>query len=136
MPKEITFDLKVINKALVNNLIKERVDEEKTIRPQLTAPENIRKPQAYKRFQHQTKKIRFRKTLVNKLYTTWTAHYGQIRADELQAAFLEMASQISEAGALIFGDLINKEHFTKLVHEYDRLLDQHRNKIKVLQFEI
>ena len=120
----IELDLPLDTEA-VNHALLQRANSQ-TIKPELTTPEYIKKPLAYKRFQNGKIKEQFRTKLITKLHSSWLKQCSA-NADQLRDYFLEMASQVSDTGALIFGDLIHRRNFATLVQEYDKLLVQHGN---------
>jgi len=124
MPTQLDISL---SKEKVDELVSARISDEKKIRSQLVTPEQINKPEAYKRLRDQDKKQQFRDKLVQRLHQSWHMKTDLKTADHLKNQFLEMTQQVSRDGAIIFGDLIPKSSFQNLVQSYDELLAKYGN---------
>jgi hypothetical protein len=70
----------------------------------------------------------YRSLLLDTLYKSWIKDFGAETAEALKIDFLSMVNKLSEDGVSVFGDLINKMSFAKLVDKYSSLLSSEGNK--------
>jgi hypothetical protein len=70
----------------------------------------------------------YRSLLLDELCKSWTEAYGPDKAAALKKDFLHMVHRLSEDGVSVFGDLIDKKSFARLVEKYSKLLDSEGNK--------
>lgn len=105
----------------LKSLVSERVKAAK-IQPELVEPSKVRVPGAYKRFQHTIEKERFRSDLLSELTSAWESDFGTEKALDMAKNFTSLSQTIEENGALVFGDLIDKESFKSLVSRYAQVM--------------
>lgn len=119
----ITLDLPDLPSGQINALLAERVPAT-TIRPQLVLPEEVRAPEVYARLGEQEKKDQYRDDLRKGLSAAWITEYGEERAREILTQFNWLTLVIQEDGAAVFGDLIDRSQFSRLVSDYDELMQK------------
>lgn len=122
-PDVIALDLQV-SPDEVDVLLADRVPYT-DIQPNLVLPAELRHPELYERLSRQQEKDAYRETTRAGLASSWEAEYGADRADELLGRFDHLAETIKEDGALVIGDMIDREAFAGLVDEYDDLITEH-----------
>ncbi len=116
------LDLRV-TRVQVDELLSERVSGT-GIRPSFVLPEDVHAPEAYKRLQGKEQKDGYRVGLLSGLLSKWQEEYGIDEAELIGARFQTLSSVIQDEGALVFGDLIHRDHFGELVQGYDELMRQ------------
>lgn len=123
LPATITLDLPLSPNQVVG-LLEERVPYT-DIQPNLVLPEEVNHPGLYERLNRQEEKDGYRDALQTGLASAWEAEYGSEKAEQLVDRFSHLASTIDRDGALVIGDMINREAFAGFVREYDNLVEQH-----------
>lgn len=113
----ISFDLE-ISHSEIEDLIRKSVLGT-TILPELVFEDQIKVPQDYKRIENKNRKHHYRKKLLDYLLEKWKIQFSQNKAERLARHFIKLSQQLDEEGAIIFGDLINRKAFAKLVEQYD-----------------
>ncbi|EKE08371.1 MAG: hypothetical protein ACD_17C00202G0002 [uncultured bacterium] len=119
-PQRYTMDLNLKSKK-VDRLVRSKANA-LPIQPNLVQAKDLQSSAAYKRFRDMTQKDRFRGTLLNHMHNQWIEMYGAGKAEMLQAQFKELISILDANGAAIFGELITKEAFQKLINHYNQIL--------------
>jgi hypothetical protein len=119
----ITLDLQ-LSPGQVSTLLDERVPYT-DIQPNLVLPSEVTHPELYERLKRQQEKDEYRKTLQTGLATAWEAQYGPEKAGQLNGRFSHLADTIERDGALVIGDMIDRNAFAGLVDAYDGLIDKH-----------
>lgn len=122
-PDSITLDLQV-SPDQVDALLAERVPYT-DIQPNLVLPTEVRHPELYERLSRQQEKDAYREATRTGLANSWEAAYGTEKAMQLTERFDHLAETIKEDGALVIGDMIEREAFAGLVKEYDNLITEH-----------
>lgn len=121
-PRCIVLDFDLAT-TTVNQLLNERVPGT-IIRPNLVLPQQIKNPEAYQRLSGQAEKQEYRDTLRAQLAEAWQTEYGIEKAGQILDNFNRLSSTIEEDGALVVGDLVNRDAFGGLVQEYDHLMQE------------
>lgn len=93
--------------------------------PDFIDPSELKYPEFYKRLQDTVSKDEFRRNLIAGLKAGWLA---STNSDEkaiaaLEKDFMLLASELDTNGALVFGNLIQKENFSKLISGYSTILE-------------
>lgn len=102
----------------IDKLILERANPNNKINAELVAPEEVRVPEAYNRFRDLEEKKLYREKLIHALSINFKKTYGKVKAKEYIKAFLELAKNLEDNGAIIFGNMIDTESFQKLIDSY------------------
>lgn len=128
MHRQSLFNLKTIKLDLalteldINELTAAR-SSAPGIKPKLIMPDQllpeVRKD--YNRFKDEEKKQLFRENLLKTLQTEWQKKHSLSEARVLLQNFLELTKSIDDSGAIIFGDVIKRINFEKLVAAYDAI---------------
>jgi hypothetical protein len=105
----------------LKSLVSEIVTATK-VQPELVDPSEVKVPNAYKRFRNLEGKQRFRQSLLSELALVWKLDFGEKKALDLAQGFKSLSKILYENGAIVFGDLITREDFERLVVEYDRIM--------------
>jgi len=123
LPDTVVLDLQ-LSPDQVDSLLAERVPAV-DIQPNLVPPSEVRHPELYERLNRQQEKAAYRERLQTGLAQAWETEYGVERAGQLLGRFNHLAETIDNDGALVIGDMIDREAFAGLVQEYDSLIDEH-----------
>lgn len=123
----ITLDLD-INDEMVDIILSKRVSQKEKKADHFTTSDKIKKPQAYKRFSEEADKTLFREKLIQTLGFSFNEQFGNTEGGVLLKELLKMFNIIEIEGAIIFGDLISRDCFQKLVEKYDALLTEYGSK--------
>ncbi len=95
------------------------------IHAELVEAGTVRKLAAYKRFWNLDAKQQYREQLMRTLVDAWERVHGGAQAASARALFVALTAQLETRGAVIFGSLISKEKFGKLVDAYTRVNQHH-----------
>ena len=93
--------------------------------PGLAEKSNVNAPAAYRRFRDSKRKKWFRRALIVGLSTRWASERGPTVARKIALIFRTLSATLAERGAVIFGDLICRENFGRLVTQYDQMMRDH-----------
>ncbi len=86
----------------------------------LVHPSKVKAPAVYKKLLNQEEKARFRDSLLSQLREAWTTTDSN-NVEACLKQFIKLANTLTENGAIVFGDLIQKDLFQQLVTEYTHL---------------
>jgi hypothetical protein len=117
----------------VDSLIASRV-RGTPIKPDLVEPKDVAAPAHYNRFAQLDEKDHFRKKLGAALHAEWMKSYGSEKSTTLMQAFMQLTQSVDDSGAVIFGDLIDKQHFANLIQHYTEILQTRGSKSWIHSF--
>lgn len=115
------IDLENLPNNEIKELIYQRANATK-IEPELVTLNDLKGSIHYKRFKDIDKKETFRINLLTGLRNKWTDLLDLKKAETLENQFKDLANSLSENGAMIFGEIINKIEFTQLIKSYNSIL--------------
>lgn len=121
--RALTLDFPGVSSSDVGRLLAERVPAT-TIRPQLVLPQNVRAPEVYARLSDHERKDEYRGDLRRGLLSVWEQARGNEKAAEILHNFDVLTSIIEEDGAVVMGDLLDRDSFSSLVESYDKVMDK------------
>jgi hypothetical protein len=119
--QSVELNLPGLSKENVNELLAERMTGT-SVRPQLVWPDAVTAPEVYMRLREQDMKNEHRGELRNTLLNAWKEKYGDDKSQEILAHFNQLSTMIQDDGAVVFGDLIDRGAFGRLVENYDELM--------------
>ena len=122
-----------IRELSVDQLVSSRV-RGTPIKPDLVEPEDVKAPAHYNRFTQLEEKEKFREKLATALHAEWVKNNGEEKSAALINTFMQLTKSVDDTGAVIFGDLINKEHFTNLIQNYTEILQTRGSKSWIHSF--
>ena len=111
----------------VNAAVAERSGSE-PITPDLVGPDEVLRPEFYKRLANGEAKEQYRERVRNSLQAKWRELHGEERAGKLLRQFQQLTENFDKYGALIFGALLPNSKFEGLVRRYTELLASHGSK--------
>ena len=122
MPKTFRIDLD-LEADRVHRLISDRSGAQRVF-PDLVPAGNVLAPSLYKRFSDSKGKDVFREKMLHTLRIGWIERYGIAKTDKLMTSFTNLAANLDDNGALIFGSILDTSSFEKLIVRYSRILTE------------
>ncbi|MCB1109945.1 MAG: hypothetical protein KDK64_03115 [Chlamydiia bacterium] len=96
--------------------------------PDLVPEGEIRAASVYKRFSDADGKDAFRGQMIESFREAWAAKYGAEEAEVMVERFQSLADNLDENGAVIFGSILEKASFEKLIARYNHILAESGSK--------
>ena len=120
VPKTFRIDLD-LEADRVHQLISDRSGAQRVF-PDLVPAGNVLAPSLYKRFSDSKGKDVFREKMLHTLRIAWVERYGAAKTDKLMTSFTNLATNLDDNGALIFGSILDTPSFEKLIVCYSHIL--------------